>query len=342
MKNNIIINTAIIIFGLSCSESLYQIELSGLTMGTTYNVKIISNNIDSNYKKDLHNEIDSILDRINHQMSTYIYNSEISTFNNTESTEPFYISEEFSYVVKRALHWATTTEGAFDITLVPLLYLWGFGPGQKGGLTDVFPDEATIQKRKTHMGYDKLIISKNNLQKTDPYVKIDLNAIAKGFGVDAICSFLNSKGMKNYMVEIGGEVRCLGFNQKKKSWLIAIENPEINNSNNNVRWAVPLNNMSMATSGDYRNFYEIDNERYSHEIDPRSGYPAQTKIASATVIASSCIDADALATALIIMGIDKAMNLIEKTNNIEAFLIIRKDKEGYETIKSSGMKIEAI
>ena len=342
MKNNIIINTAIIIFGLSCSESLYQIELSGLTMGTTYNVKIISNNIDSNYKKELHSEIDSILDRINHQMSTYIYNSEISTFNNTESTEPFYISEEFSYVVKRALHWATTTEGAFDITLVPLLYLWGFGPGQKGGLTDVFPDEETIQKRKTHMGYDKLIISKNNLQKTDPYVKIDLNAIAKGFGVDAICSFLNSKGMKNYMVEIGGEVRCLGFNQKKKSWLIAIENPEINNSNNNVRWAVPLNNMSMATSGDYRNFYEIDNERYSHEIDPRSGYPAQTKIASATVIASSCIDADALATALIIMGIDKAMNLIEKTNNIEAFLIIRKDKEGYETIKSSGMKIEAI
>ena len=340
MKNNIIINTAIIIFGLSCSESLYQIELSGLTMGTTYNVKIISNNIDSNYKKDLHNEIDSILDRINHQMSTYIYNSEISTFNNAESTEPFYISEEFSYVVKRALHWATTTEGAFDITLVPLLYLWGFGPGQKGGLTDIFPDEATIQKRKTHMGYDKLIISKNNLQKTDPYVKIDLNAIAKGFGVDAVCSFLNSKGMKNYMVEIGGEVRCLGFNQKKKSWLIAIENPEINNSNNNVRWAVPLNNMSMATSGDYRNFYEINNERYSHEIDPRSGYPAQTKIASATVIASSCIDADALATALIIMGIDKAMNLIEKTNNIEAFLIIRKDKEGYETIKSSGMKIE--
>ena len=342
MKNNIIITIAIIIFGISCGETHHQIELSGFTMGTTYNIKIISNNIDNNYKKDLNSQIDSILNSINQQMSTYLYNSEISTFNNTESIDPFYISEEFSYVVKRALLWATKTEGAFDITLVPLLYLWGFGPGQKGGLKDIFPDEATILKRKTHMGYDKLIINKNYLRKTDPYIKIDLNAIAKGFGVDAICSFLNSKAIKNYMVEIGGEVRCLGFNQKKKSWMIAIENPENSNSNNNIRWAVPLNNMSMATSGDYRNYYEIDNERYSHEIDPRSGYPAQTKIASATVVASSCIDADALATALIIMGINKAMQLIEKTNNVEAFLIIRKDKESYETIKSSGMKIEAI
>ena len=121
--------------------------------------------------------------------------------------------------------------------------------------------------------------------------------------------------------------------------MIAIENPE---NNNKIKWAVSLKDVSMATSGDYRNYYEIDNERYSHEIDPRSGYPAQTNIASATVVAPNCVDADALATALIIMGIDKAMQLIEKTSNVEAFLIIRKDKESYETIKSSGMKIEAI
>ena len=241
-------------------------------------------------------------------MSTYLFNSEISTFNNKESTLPFQISDEFSYVIERALHWAKETDGAFDITLVPLLYLWGFGPGQKGELKDVFPDEKTIENRKIHMGYDKLLIINSYLQKTDPFIKIDLNAIAKGFGVDAICSFLSSKGMNNYMVEIGGEVRCSGFNRKKDSWMIAVENPE---SDNEINWAVPLNNMSMATSGDYRNYYEIDNERYSHEIDPRSGYPAQTDIASATVVTSQCIDADALATALIILGIDKAIQLIE-------------------------------
>jgi len=308
-------------------------------MGTTYNIKINSDRLDIQYKDKLSGQIDSILISINQQMSTYLYDSEISTFNNNESTAPFKISNEFSYVVERALHWAKTTEGAFDITLVPLLYLWGFGPGQKGGLKDVFPDEKTINNRKVHMGYDKLSINNNFLQKKDPFIKIDLNAIAKGFGVDAICNFLNSKGINNYMVEIGGEVRCVGYNQNKKSWMIAIENPE---NNNKIKWAVSLKDVSMATSGDYRNYYEIDNERYSHEIDPRSGYPAQTNIASATVVAPNCVDADALATTLIILGIDKAIQLIENTNDTEAFLIIRKDKDNYETIRSSGMKIEEI
>ena len=336
---HIIITIIVFIFCSSCESTHHQIEISGLTMGTSYNVKIISNNREGQYKVELKEQIDSILISINNQMSTYLFNSEISTFNNKESTLPFQISVEFSYVIKRALHWAKETGGAFDITLVPLLYLWGFGPGQIGGLKDVFPDEKTIENRKIHMGYDKLFINKNYLQKTDPFIKIDLNAIAKGFGVDVICSFLNSKGMNNYMVEIGGEVRCSGYNRKKESWMIAVENPE---SDNEISWAVPLNNMSMATSGDYRNYYEIDNERYSHEIDPRSGYPAQTDIASATVVTSQCIDADALATALIILGIDKAIQLIEDTSNTEAFLIIRKDKDVYETIRSSGLKIKEL
>jgi len=339
MKKNIIISLIIITLCNSCDITNHQIKLSGFTMGTTYNIKIISDNLGIQYKDKLSGQIDSILISINQQMSTYLYDSEISTFNNNESTAPFKISNEFSYVVGRALHWAKTTEGAFDITLVPLLYLWGFGPGQKGGLKDVFPDEKTINNRKIHMGYDKLSINNNFLQKKDPFIKIDLNAIAKGFGVDAICNFLNSKEINNYMVEIGGEVRCVGYNQNKKSWMIAIENPE---NNNKIKWAVSLNDVSMATSGDYRNYYEIDNERYSHEIDPRSGYPAQTNIASATVVAPNCVDADALATTLIILGIEKAIQLIENTNDTEAFLIIRKDKDSYETIKSSGMKIEVL
>ena len=339
MKKHVIISCIAFILCNSCETTHHQIEMSGLTMGTTYNIKIISNNIERHPKDELKYQIDSILISINNQMSTYLYDSEISTFNNKQSTAPFHISEEFSYVIERSLHWAKKTDGAFDITLVPLLYLWGFGPGQKGGLKDIFPNDRAIQNRKIHMGYDKLIIKNNYLQKQDPYIKIDLNAIAKGFGVDAVCSFLNSKGINNYMVEIGGEVRCLGYNRNKKSWMIAVENPE---SDNEINWAVSLDNMSMATSGDYRNYYEIDNERYSHEIDPRSGYPAQTDIASATVVTSYCIDADALATALIILGIDKAIQLIEDTSDTEAFLIIRKDKDVYETIRSSGMKIKEL
>ena len=339
MRKHIILSIIVLILCNSCETSHPQIKISGLTMGTTYNIKIISNNVVGENKDELKYQIDSILFSVNNQMSTYLFDSEISTFNSSESTAPFQISEEFSYVVERALHWSKTTEGAFDITLVPLLYLWGFGPGQQGGLRDVFPDDKTIQNRRNHMGYDKLFINKSYLQKTDPFIKIDLNAIAKGFGVDAVCVFLNSRGFNNYMVEVGGEVRCSGYNRKKESWMIAVENPE---SDNEINWAVPLNNMSMATSGDYRNYYEIDNERYSHEIDPRSGYPAQTKIASATVTAPNCVDADALATALIILGIDKAMQLIENTNSTEAFLIIRREKDVYETIRSSGMKIKEL
>ena len=340
MKKKLIANLIIFIFCISCEKTQYQIELTGFTMGTTYNIKMVTNNVETSYKTNLNNQIDSILHSINKQMSTYLYDSEISTFNNSELITPVNISKEFLYVVKRALHWAKKTDGAFDITLVPLLYLWGFGPGQKGGLTDVFPDEESINKRKIHMGYNKLMIKNNQLVKKDPYIKIDLNAIAKGFGVDAIGDFLQSKEINNYMVEIGGEIRCSGLNRKNKPWMIAIENPEGDNLKNTIRWAVALNNMSMATSGDYRNYFEIDNERYSHEIDPRSGYPAKTNIASATVISPKCIDADALATALIILGKDKAIQLIENTNNTEAFLIIRKEKDIYETVRTSGMKIE--
>ena len=152
MKKNIIISLIIITHSNSCDITNHQIKLSGFTMGTTYNIKIILDNLSVQYKNKLSGQIDSILISINQQMSTYLYDSEISTFNNNESTAPFKISNEFSYVVGRALHWAKTTEGAFDITLVPLLYLWGFGPGQKGGLKDVFPDETTINNRKIHMG----------------------------------------------------------------------------------------------------------------------------------------------------------------------------------------------
>jgi thiamine biosynthesis lipoprotein len=277
-------------------------------------------------------------------MSTYLFDSEITQFNNHESTSAFTVSKEFALVVERALYWSKLTDGAFDITLVPLLYLWGFGPGQASELGDVFPAKNVVQKRRKHVGYKKLKKNKYDLQKKDPFIKIDLNAIAKGFGVDAVYSFLESIGMNNIMVEIGGEVRTKGKNRKNEPWMIAVETPDLESSGNKtISWALPLESKAMATSGDYKNYYEIDGIRYSHEIDPRTGYPAKTGIASATVVASNCMDADALATALIIMGAESGLQFIEKLDGVEAFLILRKGNDNkYRTIKSSGMKISAL
>jgi len=226
---------------------------------------------------------------------------------------------------------------------VPLLYLWGFGPWQASELGDIFPEEHAVQKRRTHVGYKKLTTNKYYLQKKDPFIKIDLNAIAKGFGVDAVYSFLESIGMNNIMVEIGGEVRTKGKNRKNKPWMIAVETPDLESAGSKtISWALPLESKAMATSGDYRNYYEIDGIRYSHEIDPRTGYPAQTGVASATVVATNCMDADALATALIIMGAESGLQFIEKLDGVEAFLILREGNDNYRTIKSDGMKIRAL
>jgi len=341
-------NTSSIIFILllgyiSCSNQPSQIELSGFTMGTTYNIKIIPEKDSILSTKLIKQNIDSVLISVNYQMSTYLFDSEITQFNNHESTTSFTVSNDFSLVVERALHWSKLTDGAFDITIVPLLYLWGFGPGQASELGDIFPEESAVQKRRTHMGYEKLTTNKYYLQKKDPFIKIDLNAIAKGFGVDAVYSFLESIGMNNIMVEIGGEVRTKGENRKNEPWMIAVETPDLESvGSKTISWALPLESKAMATSGDYRNYYEIDGIRYSHEIDPRTGYPAQTGVASATVVATNCMDADALATALIIMGPESGLQFIEKLDGVEAFLILREGNDNYRTIKSSGMKISAL
>jgi len=342
-KNSSSIFFIILLWCISCSNQPSQIELSGLTMGTTYNIKIIPEKDSILSTKLIKQKIDSVLISVNYQMSTYLFDSEITQFNNHESTTSFTVSNDFSLVVERALHWSKLTDGAFDITIVPLLYLWGFGPGQASELGDIFPEENAVQKRRTHVGYEKLTTNKYYLQKKDPFIKIDLNAIAKGFGVDAVYSFLESIGMNNIMVEIGGEVRTKGKNRKNEPWMIAVETPDLESAGSKtISWVLSLENKAMATSGDYRNYYEIEGIRYSHEIDPRTGYPAQTGVASATVIASNCMDADALATTLIIMGAESGLQFIEKLDGVEAFLILREGNDNYRTIKSSGMKISAL
>ncbi len=285
--------------------------------------------------------IDSILTEINRQMSTYLPDSEISRFNLSESSKPIEVPLEFEYVVSRALYWGEKTYGAFDITILPLLYLWGFGPGGARAPA-AFPDTSDVEKRLTHIGNHKLVTGSGAVRKVDPFVNIDLNSIAKGFGVDAIFNYLLSNEITNVMVEIGGEVRVRGLNPYSKLWAIAIEKPELSlEIGEEFDWIVDLDNEAMATSGDYRNFFELDNEIYSHVIDPRTGYPSQTGVASATVTAPNCTDADALATALMVMDVSEGMKLVESLPEVEAFLIVRDSANGFVSHQSSGMALKA-
>ena len=307
-------------------------------MGTTFQIKYVP--LDGLAATTvLKVGVDSVLSKVNRQMSTYIPDSEISWFNRSESTEPISVSKEFYYVVNRALYWSRKSDGAFDITVFPLLYLWGFGPGQTG-MPDQFPDSSSIKKRLSHVGYEKIRTEESSIVKLDPYISIDLNAIAKGFGVDAVFDYLKSQNISDMMIEIGGEVRVKGQNSQGKLWAIAIERPKLSaDANEGFDWVIDLDNQAMATSGDYRSYFEMDGNIYSHEIDPRTGYPSRTGVASATVIAPNCTDADAFATALMLMPITDGLKLVESIPKTEAFIIIRQPEDRFTYRQSSGINV---
>lgn len=307
-------------------------------MGTTYHITYRPPTSLFLGADALQAQIDSVLERVNRQMSTYRHDSEISAFNDWQSTAPFPVSREFAYVVAKAIHWSVATDGAFDITVFPLLFLWGFGPGQESSrFSYALPTPQEVTTRLAHVGYGKLKVQEDVLIKKDPLIRLDLNAIAKGFGVDAVFGYLRSLAITRMMVEIGGEVRANGENARGRPWAIAIEGPPSFPSAG--EWVYELDNAAMATSGDYKNFFEVDGEIFSHEIDPRTGYPARTAVASATVIASDCTDADALATALMVMGEQRGLRLVETLDGVEAFLILREGKNGFRWTSSSGFQI---
>ena len=207
-------------------------------------------------------------------------------------------------------------------------------------MLDQFPDSSSIHRRLSHIGYEKIRTEKSSIVKLDPNISIDLNAIAKGFGVDAVFDYLESHNISDMMVEIGGEVRVKGQNSQGKLWAIAIERPKLSaDLGEGFDWVIDVDNQATATSGDYRNYFEIDGEIYSHEIDPRTGYPSRTGVNSATVTAPNCTDADALATALIIMGEKEGLQVVEAMDGVEAFLILREGRDQFRWVKSSGMKV---
>ncbi len=325
----------LIILFSGCKKQNLTVTINGNTMGTTYSIKIIdqlTSTIDINNVKS---KIDSVLQFINQQMSAYIPDSEISRFNRLNNNEWFTISTEFYDVIVIAQEISRLTNGAFDITVGPIMDLWGFG-GEVAQTNWKPPSDQKIEEIKKSIGFNNIVVGENSVKKKNTDTKIDLNAIAKGYGVDVVFELLRDLGYTDILVEVGGEVRCNGFNQDGNYWKIGIDKPLLDVlPGTELQTIISLNNNALATSGDYRNYFEYNGELYSHTVDPVTGYSTHNNVASASVMAPNCITADALATALMVMG-EKGIELINSMDSVEAMIIIRTDDNKYIRVESFG------
>ena len=306
-----------------------QIQLNGSTMGTYYVVKYYSD--DAVSADALQQLIDTELELVNDLMSTYRPDSELMRFNRHDTTSPFTLSEPTRIVMAEALRLAEQTGGVLDITVGPLTELWGFGAG---GRVEHAPTQQQIDQARAKIGFEKLSLLNNQLSKTVPELAVDLSTIAKGFGVDQVAVILEQQGINSYLVEIGGEMRLKGVKPTGQPWKIAIEKPVT--TERAVQRIVQPGDMGVATSGDYRNYFEEDGVRYSHLLDPRTGMPIQHRTVSATVLHPSCMTADGYATALNVMPADEAIAFANRYN-IAALLVVKTD-EGFDELVSEAFK----
>ena len=302
------------------------VTLQGSTMGTTYHVKVVAKDAaQSEEAVGLQTKIDAALELVNDQMSTYRPKSELSRFNALSSTEPFPVSAETARVTSRALEIGRLTQGAFDVTLGPLIALWGFDRGDK---RQTPPSPEQIAETRKKVGLSRLHVEGSALRKDDAGMYVNLSGIAKGWGVDRIHDILVESGFDDFMVEIGGEVRARGLHPRGAPWRIGINTPKSDADPEAILLAVPLKNTALATSGDYRNFFESDGRKYTHILSPDSGRPVDRELVSASILAADCTTADALATAAIVLGAERTREIL-RTHfpGIEA-LFVHKPKPG--------------
>jgi thiamine biosynthesis lipoprotein len=308
--------------------------LTGATMGTTYHIKIIAPRTDE--MAAVQKRIDLRLEEINRSMSTYRNESEISRFNNlADIGTPFAVSADFLKVMQAADDIYDLTTGAWDATVYPLINLWGFG---RSGPIAVAPSQTAITKALGKVGFNRLdVLPNGHLKKHHPHVTVDLASIAKGYGVDVAAEVINDLGYRNYLVEIGGEVYAAGRRQDGNPWKVGINQPQKGASATQIYKALNLEDSAMATSGDYRNYIEIGGRTYSHIIDPRTGYPVTNGVVSASVIAPNCTLADGLATALMVMGPQEGIRLLNELGDAEGLIIVRRRNGTLVEYGSKGM-----
>jgi thiamine biosynthesis lipoprotein len=303
-------------------------ELSGQTMGTTFNIKVAAPDDEQNIRP-LQQRVTDVLSRVNQRMSTWMPDSELSKFNDSESTDWVGVSAEFCGVIEAALGVSEFTGGAFDITVGPLVNLWGFGPGD--GNRHAPPDDESIAATRQRVGYRQVQASCDRpaVRKARPDVYIDLSAYAKGYAVDQLACLLDELGLANYLVEVGGELRLSGRSASGDKWAIAVEKPA--DFERTVQTIVHLTDRAMATSGDYRNFFQYEGQRFSHTIDTRTGRPVTHAAAAVTVVSETAALADALATALLVLGPDEGFEFAER-QQIAAVFLLRNDEQIEERV----------
>ncbi|MDG1277013.1 MAG: FAD:protein FMN transferase [Algoriphagus sp.] len=303
-----------------------KVTFSGQTMGTTYSLTYLTES-----GKNLQSSVDSLLVVFNNSLSTYIPDSEISQFNSADSL--LFKLPYLPQVLNASKKVFQNTNGAFDPTIGPLVNVWGFGPGGPE-----LKDSTDISLLLDAVGFDKIQFDEKLVRKTKPGMYLDFSAIAKGQGVDAIADFLNKKGIENYLVEIGGELVAKGVNEKGELWKVGINRPDESANASDLYSIIALEDRGMATSGNYRNYYVRDSVKISHTINPATGYPVNHSLLSATVLAKDCMTADAYATAMMVMGLDRAIQLDSTLSEIEVFLIYDDGKGGYGTFASETLK----
>ncbi|MBK8946708.1 MAG: FAD:protein FMN transferase [Ignavibacteriae bacterium] len=310
---------------VSCSSPIQRdvYSLAGTTMGTTYSLKVIEPQ-ESKKLIRLDKKIDSVLVDVNNKMSTYIKTSELSLFNQSQLTDWINFSPDLYHVFSTAKRISQESNGSFDITVGPLVNLWGFGPAKKDSL---IPSEEQIIETLKNVGMDKIQIDidNNRVMKNNVNVYCDLSAIAKGYGVDKVGLFLEKVGLNEYMIEIGGEVRTKGKNKNNENWKIGISSP----ASDGLQKVLEISNYSVATSGDYFNYFEEKGIRYSHTIDPKTGKPITHKLASVTVIHKNCENADAYATAIDVLGPEAGYDFALKLK-LPVFMIVRENENFIE------------
>ncbi len=293
-------------------------SLQGKTMGTTFSIRYRT---EAEIKpEEVQENIEQLLKSINQVMSTYIPDSELSIFNQSQSTDWQKASDELVFVISTAQKISELTDGAFDVTVGPLVNLWNFGPNKKQGV----PTQAEIKNALGSVGYQLMEYRESppGIKKNNPGLYVDLSAIAKGYAVDRVAEKLNELKIKNFLIEIGGEIRTQGAKTENGFWKVAIEKPDPE-THNSIKEILKFNNQAIATSGNYRNFHLIDGKLFSHTINPKTGNPVEHKTISVSVIGESCMKCDAWATALSVLPAEKSI-AIAKSQNLKVLLIEKK------------------
>ncbi len=311
---------------VSCSGPMKYHFQEGPVYGSTYHISY-----EYPEGKSLEKDILALLKRIDASMSTYDPGSLLSRLNRNDSTAR--LDADLERVLTVGFEVSEKSGGAFDMTVGPLVNAWGFGFAAREKMTPQLVDSLL-----KITGYKKVTIKDSRLVKDDPGIMIDVNAIAPGYASDVISEFFEARGIRNYLVEIGGELRCLGVNQKGIPWRVGIDKPLENAMEREIEQVLQMSRGSVATSGNYRKFYEEDGVKYSHTIDPKTGYPARSNLLSATIVTDQCIYADAWATVFMVIGMEKAIELLKQLDGMEVLFIYSDEQGNLKEWQSPGME----